>query len=61
MGENYGTPDILLVSCIEWALLFGVGVPEPPLNYRQQVASRPGYKAAMACNDPSTASPDAAG
>ena len=61
MGENFGTPDVLLVSCIDWALLYGVGVPEPLLEYRQHVASRPGYEAAMARNDPSNASLEAAG
>jgi glutathione S-transferase len=61
MGESFGTPDILLVSCIEWAMRYGVCVPEPLGEYREHVASRPGYKEAMACNDPSNVSPDAAG
>ena len=61
MGENFGTPDILLVSCIEWALLYGVGVPELLLEYRQHVASRPGYEAAKACNNPSNTAPDSTG
>ncbi len=61
MGERFGTADILLVSCLEWALRYEMDLPTPLGEYRDRVASRPGYQAAMACNDPSSAPADAAG
>ncbi len=53
MGERFGTADILLVSCLDWALHYGMDLPAPLGIYRDRVASRPGYLAAMAQNDPS--------
>jgi glutathione S-transferase len=58
MGEDFGTPDILLVSCLQWAMAYGISVSTPLVEYRDKIASRPAYKAAMTCNDPSNASPD---
>jgi glutathione S-transferase len=55
MGEHFGTADILLVSCLDWALMEGLDLPPPLGAYRDRVASRPGYLAAMAQNDPSNA------
>ncbi len=53
MGERFGTADILLVSCLEWALHYEMELPTPLGDYRDRVACRPGYQAAMASNDPS--------
>jgi glutathione S-transferase len=53
IGERFGTSDILLVSCLDWALLYGMDLPAPLGAYRDRVASRPGYLAATAQNDPS--------
>ena len=61
MGEHFGMTDILLVSCLDWALMYKMDLPGPLGEYRDRVASRPGYKTAMASNDPSNATPDAAG
>ncbi len=61
MGERFGTTDILLVSCLDWALTYKMDLPAPLGEYRNRVASRPGYKTAMASNDPSNASADTAG
>jgi glutathione S-transferase len=55
MGEHFGTADILLVSCLDWALQLGLDLPPPLGAYRDRIASRPGYLAAMAQNDPSNA------
>lgn len=54
MGENFGTADILLVSCLDWALMEGLDLPPSLGAYRDRVASRLGYLAAMAQNDPSS-------
>jgi len=53
MGEHFGTADILLVSCLDWALMYGMELSPSLGTYRDRVASRPGYLAAMAQNDPS--------
>jgi len=50
MGEQFGIVDILLVSCLEWALLYGVELPTPLGDYRERVALRSGYKTSMARN-----------
>jgi glutathione S-transferase len=61
MGERFGTTDILLVSCLDWALSYKMNLPVPLGEYRDRVASRPGYQTATASNDPSNASADSAG
>jgi glutathione S-transferase len=55
MGEHFGTADILLVSCLDWALMYGMDLPVSLGEYRDRVASRPGYLTAMEQNDPSNA------
>ncbi len=60
MGERFGTADILLASCLVWALLYEIDLPTPLGEYRDRVVSRPGYQAAMASNDPSNATTEAA-
>ena len=61
LGEHLGTPDILLASCLEWARLYGIGMPAALEEYHQRMASRPAYQEAMKRNFPSNVSPDAAG
>jgi glutathione S-transferase len=58
MGEHFGTADILLASCVVWALLYEIELPTPLGEYRDRVVSRPGFQAAMASNDPSSATTD---
>jgi glutathione S-transferase len=61
MGERFGMTDILLVSCLDWALSYKMDLPVPLGEYRDRVASRSGYQTATANNDPSNASADSAG
>jgi glutathione S-transferase len=53
MGDHFGTADILLASCLDWALMeeYKLDLPPPLGAYRDRVASRPGYLAAMAQNE----------
>lgn len=53
MGEHFSAIDVLLTSCLDWVLRYDMELPSPLGDYRDQVASRPGYKAMMAENDPS--------
>jgi glutathione S-transferase len=58
MGDGFGTADILLASCVEWARSYEIELPTPLGDYRDRVESRPGFQAAMASNDPSKATMD---
>jgi glutathione S-transferase len=50
MGAQFGVIDILLVPCLDWALRYDMALPAPLGDYRDQVAQRPGYTAAMLRN-----------
>ena len=54
-GEHFAIIDILLVSCLEWASRYGMDLPPALGDYRERVASRPGYKTSKANNNPSKA------
>jgi len=49
-GDKIGTADILLMTCLDWALVEGLALPPSVAQYRQRVANRPAYRAAMARN-----------
>lgn len=49
---GFGLTDIMLVSCLDWAVFYEVDVPEPVLAYRALIAERPAYQKAMAINYP---------
>lgn len=51
-GELFSTADILLMTCLDWAALGGLSLPETVSAYRQRVAQRPAYQAAMKKNFP---------
>jgi glutathione S-transferase len=55
LGERFGTADILLVSCLDWALQYKLELPAPLGAYRNRLALRPAYVSAKALNDPSEA------
>jgi glutathione S-transferase len=61
MGERFGSADILLTSCVVWALLCEIELPTTLGEYRHRVVSRTSFQAAMASNDPSSAMTDDAG
>ena len=52
MGERFGAIDILLMSCLDWALSYDMELPTPLGDYRDRIASRPGYKTSMVQNQP---------
>ncbi len=55
MGEQFGVIDILLVSCLDWALHYNMELRAPLRDYRDWVALRSTYKTAMARNYPPNA------
>lgn len=50
MKYGFSLPDILLTSCLDWALFYGVQVPDALQQYRDRIAERPAYQRAMAIN-----------
>ena len=49
-GTKLSTADILLMTCLEWARAEQVTLPESVMKYRERVAGRFAYQAALARN-----------
>jgi glutathione S-transferase len=49
-GDRLSTADILLMTCLDWAASSELPLPEPAARYRQRVAQRPAYQAAVERN-----------
>ena len=52
MGDRLSTADILLMSCLEWAAIANIALPRELMEYRQRLAQRPAFQAAMKLNFP---------
>lgn len=50
LDGGFGLADIILVSCIDWAVFYGIDVPQAILDYREHIGQRPAFQAAMAIN-----------
>jgi len=50
LGDRLSIADILLVTCLDWASACGIALPETVMHYRQRVARRPAYQAALKKN-----------
>ena len=50
------TADILLTTCLDWALAADIVLPQQTFDYRQRVAQRSAYQEALKRNFPSRAS-----
>jgi glutathione S-transferase len=51
-GEKLSAADILLMTCLDWAVSCGISLPEAVSHYRQRVVLRPAYRAALKKNFP---------
>jgi len=49
-GDRLSVADVLLMTCLDWAAPCGIALPEPWSHYRQRVALRPAYQAALKKN-----------
>jgi glutathione S-transferase len=49
-GDQLSVADILLMTCLDWAASCGIALSETWLHYRQRVALRPAYQAALKKN-----------
>lgn len=50
LGEQLSAADILLMTSLDWAASCGIALPETVSHYRQRVALRPAYQAALKKN-----------
>jgi glutathione S-transferase len=49
-GDRLSVADILLMTCLDWAASCRIALPEIWSHYRQRVALRPAYQAALKKN-----------
>ena len=52
LGRNFSVADILLSSCLDWAIAYELGVPDVMLRYREIVHERHAYQKALTINYP---------
>ena len=52
LGDRFTSADILLMSCLTWAINYGVGVCDSARPYIDRVAARPAYQRALVANQP---------
>jgi len=52
MSQGFSLPDLLLTTCLDWALFYGVSLPDVVSAYRDRIAQRPAYEKAMQINYP---------
>jgi glutathione S-transferase len=52
LEPGFSLPDLLLVSCLDWALFYGLALPPVVAQYRDSIATRPAYESAMRTNYP---------
>jgi len=46
LGDGFSIADILLVTCLDWALNEKIELPKQAFDYRERLAQRPAYQAA---------------
>ena len=52
MPYGFGLADILLMSCLDWAIAYGVALPPALQGYYECHNARPAYQRAMKINYP---------
>lgn len=50
MDHGFSLPDVLLVSCLDWAQFYQLTVPDALVEYRGKIAERPAFQKAMKIN-----------
>ena len=50
LGAQFTSADILLATCLEWAVAYGVGVCDSAKPYMQRIAERPALQRARIAN-----------
>jgi glutathione S-transferase len=52
LGDRFTAADLLLSTCITWAIRYGVAVTEPVIAYNKRITARPAYQKALRTNSP---------
>lgn len=52
MGDQFTSADILLTTCLDWAIAYGVGICDNAHPYLKRIQARPGYIRGNAANVP---------
>ena len=52
VGGRLTTADMLLTTCLDWAVSYRVSITPACLAYLERITSRPGYRAGLAANTP---------
>ena len=52
MGDRFTTADIILTTCLTWAIDYGVEICNSAVTYLERTKSRPAYQLAAAANTP---------
>ena len=52
MGDRFSSADILLTTCLDWAIDYGVGICDNAGPYLERISARPAYVAAKEANVP---------
>lgn len=52
MGDRFSSADILLTTCLDWAVAYGVGICDNAQPYLDRMRSREAYQRAVAANIP---------
>ena len=52
MGARFSSADILLTTCLEWAVAYGVGICDNAQPYLERIKKRDAYQRAVAANVP---------
>jgi glutathione S-transferase len=55
VGDRLTTADVLLITCLTWAVSYGVPITAACHAYMDRITARPTYGAALAANAPRTA------
>jgi glutathione S-transferase len=48
LGSAFSIADVMLTSCVTWAIRYGQPVPDRLISYRKNVVARPAYQTAFA-------------
>jgi glutathione S-transferase len=52
MGDRFSSADILLTTCLDWAVAYDVGICDNAQPYLERMRSREAYQRAGAANVP---------
>ena len=52
LGDHFTAADLLLSTCLTWAVRYSVAIPDVAAAYNARVTARPAYAAAVARNTP---------